>query len=202
MNGYSDRINHALAFAAKHHDQQVRKGTRPPYVARAANVAIILTRYGCPEDAVVAGILHDVIEDSLLAGWTHAMLDERIAEKFGAAALEAAHAVSRRRKARDGSDLDRDERNADLLSRIPTAGDAARWVLAANHVHSGNALLADLRRTVDAASVWGRLPGGRAATVAWHRAVHDALAASGFQAGIVAELEQTVHHLERAPAAT
>ena len=28
MNGYSDRINHALAFAAKHHDQQVRRGTR------------------------------------------------------------------------------------------------------------------------------------------------------------------------------
>ena len=30
--GYSDRINHALAFAAKHHDQQVRKGTRLPYL--------------------------------------------------------------------------------------------------------------------------------------------------------------------------
>ena len=26
--GYSDRINHALAFAAKHHDRQVRKGNR------------------------------------------------------------------------------------------------------------------------------------------------------------------------------
>src|SRR6478672_4460651 len=43
--GYSDRINHALAFAAKHHDQEVRKGTRLPYVTRPANVAIILARY-------------------------------------------------------------------------------------------------------------------------------------------------------------
>ena len=43
--GYSDRVNHALAFAAKHHDQQVRKGTRAPYATNAANVAIILTRY-------------------------------------------------------------------------------------------------------------------------------------------------------------
>ena len=44
--GYSDRINHALAFAAKHHDQEVRKGTRLPYFTAPANAAIILTRYG------------------------------------------------------------------------------------------------------------------------------------------------------------
>ena len=34
ITGYSDRINHALAFAAKHHDQQVRKGTRLPYLTQ------------------------------------------------------------------------------------------------------------------------------------------------------------------------
>ena len=56
LTGYSDRINHAFAFAAKHHDQQVRKGTRLPYLTHPANVAVILTRYGCREDVVVAGI--------------------------------------------------------------------------------------------------------------------------------------------------
>ena len=68
--GYSDRINHALAFAAKHHDQQVRKGTRLPYLTHPANVAIILTRYGCDETTVVAGILHDVIEDCVTKDYT------------------------------------------------------------------------------------------------------------------------------------
>ena len=68
--GYSDRINHALAFAAKHHDQQVRKGTRLPYLTHPANVAIILTRYGQDDDTVVAGILHDVIEDCVRDGFT------------------------------------------------------------------------------------------------------------------------------------
>ena len=57
ITGYSDRINHALAFAAKHHDQQVRKGTRLPYVTHPANVAVILTRYGQDDDTVIAGIL-------------------------------------------------------------------------------------------------------------------------------------------------
>ncbi len=198
MNGYSDRINHALAFAAKHHDQQVRKGTRPPYVTRAANVAIILTRYGCAEDTVIAGILHDTIEDSVLAGWTRAMLDERIAEKFGRAALDAAYAVVRRRTGPDGAELARDERNAELLTRVAEANDASRWVLAANHVHSGNSLLADLRRTVDVASVWGRFSGGRDAFVNWHRSVADALARSGFDGAIMTELRTTVQQLEAA----
>src|SRR5688572_7634594 len=36
--GYSDRVNHALAFAAKYHDQQVRKGLRAPYFTQPANV--------------------------------------------------------------------------------------------------------------------------------------------------------------------
>ncbi|MEA3244902.1 MAG: HD domain-containing protein [Gemmatimonadota bacterium] len=198
MNGYSDRINHALAFAAKHHDQQVRKGTRPPYVTRAANVAIILTRYRCPDDTVVAGILHDTVEDSLLAGWTRAMLEERVAEKFGREALDAAHAAARHRTGTDGAELDRDERGPHLLARIPAVSEAARWVLAANHIHSGNSLLADLRRTVDVASVWGRLPGGRDAIVGWHRAVLDALSGSGFNAEIMAELADTVQQLEGA----
>ena len=60
ITGYSDRINHALAFAAKHHDQRVRRGTRPPYLTHPANVAIILTRYGRDDQTVVSGILHDV----------------------------------------------------------------------------------------------------------------------------------------------
>lgn len=199
MNGYSDRINHALAFAAKHHDQQVRRGTRPPYVTRAANVAIILTRYGCDESTVVAGILHDVIDDSVQAGWTHAMLAGRVGEKFGDDALASALAIARRRTDDAGNDLDRDERGADLLARITSADAAARWVLAANQVHAGNALLADLRRTVDATSVWSRLTGGRAATIAWHRDVCRRLEAAGFAEAIMDELRETVRALEGTP---
>lgn len=63
MTGYSDRINHALAFAAKHHDQLVRRGTRPPYFTQPANIAVILTRYGLDEASVTAGILLEVVED-------------------------------------------------------------------------------------------------------------------------------------------
>jgi (p)ppGpp synthase/HD superfamily hydrolase len=199
MHGYSDRINHAFAFAAKHHDRQVRKGTRLPYLTHPANVAIILTRYGCDEDTVVAGILHDVIEDCVREGWTSAMLEERIGEKFGGDVLATVLAVTKRKFDDDGNELDRDERNADYLARLADAGDRARWVCAADKLHNGFATLADLRRTVDVASVWGRFGGGRPGTITWYRDVHAKLVSSGFAAPIMAEFEMLVRELEATP---
>src|SRR6185503_13604674 len=87
IQGYSDRINHALAFAAKHHDQQVRKGTRLPYLTHPANVAVILTKYQQDDATVVAGILHDVIEDCVREAYSREMLAQRIGQKFGDIAL-------------------------------------------------------------------------------------------------------------------
>lgn len=196
MNGYSDRINHALAFAAKHHDQQVRKGTRLPYVTHAANVAIILTRYAQDESTVVAGILHDMVEDCVRDGWTPAMLESRIAEKFGADILTTSLAVTKRRLDDDGNELDREQRQDDFLSRLAHAEAPARWVCAAVRLHDGNALLADLRRTMDPSSVWGRAVGGQEVTVAMYRVVYERLAGVGFDAPIMTEFRTMVEELE------
>jgi (p)ppGpp synthase/HD superfamily hydrolase len=199
MTGYSDRINHAFAFAAKHHDRQVRKGTRLPYLTHPANVAIILTRYGCDEDTVVAGILHDVIEDCVREGWTGAMLEDRIGEKFGTDVVQSVLAVTKRKLDDDGNELDREERNADYLARLGSAGERARWVCAADKVHNGFATLADLRRTVDPETVWSRFGGGRAATLAWYRAVYERLQESGFIAPIMTEFGALITELDATP---
>ncbi len=199
VNGYSDRVNHALAFAAKHHDQQVRKGTRLPYLTHAANVAIILTRYDQDEATVVSGILHDVVEDCIREGWTRAMLEARVAEKFGADALTTVLAVTKRRLDDDGNEMDREQRTADYVARLELADTRGRWVCAADKLHNANATLADLRRTVDPSSVWSRFSGGRAATVAAYRAVYDRLIELGFTASIMAELKAAVEQLEAAP---
>src|SRR5438045_3493044 len=60
------RFEKALAFAAKAHAavNQERKGTGFPYIAHPIRVAEILDRFDCGEDAVVAGFLHDTIEDA------------------------------------------------------------------------------------------------------------------------------------------
>jgi (p)ppGpp synthase/HD superfamily hydrolase len=201
MTGYSDRINHAFAFAAKHHDRQVRKGTRLPYLTHPANVAIILTRYGQDDTTVVAGILHDVIEDAVREGWTPEMLEERIGEKFGSDALQTVLAVTLRRHDDDGNELDKEEKRADLLIRLANADARARWVCAANMVHNGSAILADLKRTVDIDSVWSRFSVGREGTIRWYRAVYDRLVELGFTTPIADELRDVTEALEKFGAA-
>lgn len=196
MTGYSDRINHAFAFAAKHHDRQVRKGTRLPYLTHPANVALILTRYGCDEDAVVAGILHDVIEDCVREGWSRDMLDDRIGSKFGASVVDAVLSVTKRRLDDDGVELARDDIKPDYLNRLRTASDMARWVCAADKVHHAGSLLADLRRTIDPDNVWARRAGGRDGSLLWYRGVISRLREVGFAAPIVAELAALVAALD------
>ena len=196
MTGYSDRINHAFAYAAKHHDRQVRKGTRLPYLTHPANVAVILTRYGQDEETVLAGILHDVVEDCVNERQTRETLEQRIGEKFGSTVLDTVLAVTQRRLDDDGVELSSDERKDDYLERLALASDRARWVCAADKVHNGSTIIADLRRTQFPETVWGRFNVGREGTVRWYRRVHDRLAELGFDAPIMAELRRVAEELE------
>ena len=199
MNGYSDRVNHALAFAAKHHDQMVRRGTRLPYATHAANIAIILTRYGQDEDTVVAGVLHNVVADYLSDGFSAEKLEERIGEKFGTTVLQALLSVTERRYDSDGVDLSRDERRDDLIARLAAAGDAGRWVCAADKLHNCGTLLADLRRSEFRETVWMRQPSGQENTLKWYRLVYERLRETGFDAPIMSELGAIIAELERFP---
>jgi len=196
INGYSDRINHALAFAAKHHDRQVRKGTRLPYLTHPANVAIILTRYGRDEDIVIAGILHDVIEDCVRENYTRAMLEQRIGDKFGMTVLDTVLAVTHRTVDDGGTDLSSDERKDDYLERLIGASEAARWVCAADKLHNAGTIVADLQRTIEPMTVWGRFNAGRDGTVRWYRRVYERLRELGFTAAIMEELRRVVESLE------
>lgn len=188
-SGYSDVINHALAFAAKHHDRQVRKGTRLPYLTHPANVAIILTRYERDNDTVVAGILHDVIQDCVQDGYSRAMLEQRIGDKFGSKVLETVLAVTYRKLDDEGVELSGDDRRIDYLERLAAANNEARWVCAADKIHSAASLISDLRRTVDPESVWNRFGGGKAATSRWYRQVYERLREVGFNDPIMSELD-------------
>jgi (p)ppGpp synthase/HD superfamily hydrolase len=197
VKGYSDVINHAFAFAAKHHDRQVRKGTKLPYLTHPANVAVILTRYGRDDSTVVAGILHDVIEDCVRDGYSRDMLEQRIGDKFGKDVLDTVLAVTYRRNDDDGVELSGDDRKTDYLERLASATDAARWVCAADKIHNASTIITDLRRTVDADTVWNRFGGGKDATARWYRSVFERLRDVDFDAPIMAELDRVSAELEQ-----
>jgi (p)ppGpp synthase/HD superfamily hydrolase len=54
----------AIEFAARAHAGQYRKKTKIPYITHPLQVAEILIEHGSPENAVIAAVLHDTIEDS------------------------------------------------------------------------------------------------------------------------------------------
>ena len=60
----SDRVFRAFQLAWRAHRGQYRKGTDIPYIVHPINVAKTLFQWSSDEDLVIAGLLHDVIEDT------------------------------------------------------------------------------------------------------------------------------------------
>jgi (p)ppGpp synthase/HD superfamily hydrolase len=58
------KITDAIIFAANAHQEQSKKGTDIPYIFHPLNVGRILAENDCLEAVVIAGLLHDVLEDT------------------------------------------------------------------------------------------------------------------------------------------
>src|SRR5262245_41207309 len=74
---FTDRIERAIAVDLDAPQGQTRQGDRQlPYVVHPVTVALILSRYSDDEDTIIAGLLHDVLEDTHLG-------EEVIERQFG-----------------------------------------------------------------------------------------------------------------------
>ena len=95
---YTPKIKAAVRFAVKTHDvyqKQKRKGKDVAYIEHPLNVALILAMAGASEDLIVAGILHDTIEDSVPA---KKVTKEMLTERFGRNAAELVNGVTEQDK--------------------------------------------------------------------------------------------------------
>ena len=70
-----DRIDEAYHIAKNAHEGQLRKSGEA-YIIHPLNVALILAEFELDEDSIVAGLLHDVVEDTVLSY-------DDVVEKFG-----------------------------------------------------------------------------------------------------------------------
>ncbi|MBR3368528.1 bifunctional (p)ppGpp synthetase/guanosine-3',5'-bis(diphosphate) 3'-pyrophosphohydrolase [Candidatus Saccharibacteria bacterium] len=59
----SERIKKAVEFATKAHEGQLRKSGEP-FINHPLAVKKILTEWGMDEDTIIAGVLHDTVEDT------------------------------------------------------------------------------------------------------------------------------------------
>src|SRR3712207_451220 len=94
----SERFDEALVFAARHHRDQLRKGSRVPYMTHLMSVSALVLEHGGSEHQAIAGLLHDAVEDAP-KGIGGAVLVE-IRSRFGHDVADIVRACS------DGLDAD------------------------------------------------------------------------------------------------
>lgn len=58
------KLHNAIIFATLKHQNQKRKGTNIPYIVHPMEVMQILTSMQLSENIIIAGILHDTLEDT------------------------------------------------------------------------------------------------------------------------------------------
>ncbi len=90
----TDRIQHAIDIAKEAHEGQFRK-TGEPYIVHPLAVKKILEEWGMDEDTVIAGVLHDTVEDTDLTL-------EDIKREFGESVAFLVDGVTKLNTARNG----------------------------------------------------------------------------------------------------
>lgn len=58
------KLHEAIVFSTRAHHGQVRKGSDVPFMIHPFETAQILTEAGCSDEVVIAGLLHDTLEDT------------------------------------------------------------------------------------------------------------------------------------------
>ncbi len=138
---YTLNIEKAIKFAGKthnHYQEQKRKGKRIPYIAHPLTAGIILSLAGASEEVIIAGILHDTIEDSIDE---KKVTPEMIEERFGKSVRHLVLSVTEMDKS-----LPWAERKAIALSHIEHFSEDSVLVKSADVLSNGRELVDDYKR--------------------------------------------------------
>ncbi|HET8649809.1 MAG TPA: HD domain-containing protein [Gemmatimonadales bacterium] len=187
MTGYSDRINHAFAFAAKHYGSTAPSGVGMNYLAHPSNVAVILAGYGADEETIVAGILHHVLVAA--AADQRPDLERKIRTKFGpvvlgitlaAACQPVANGLTPWREARE-----------QWLAHLAAAERRVLDICVAAEIHRCGSAITAVRR-LGAEYARGSVGSTSAETIWWCRSLLDMLGArtDWARGDMLAELRQ------------
>lgn len=181
----TERFAEALSFAARLHQEQVRKGSGVPYISHLLAVTALVIEAGGDEDEAIAALLHDAVEDQ-----GGAETREKIRARFG----DRVTAIV------DGcSDTDQTpkppwkDRKLAYIAHIATADRSMLLVSSADKLHNSSSIVGEYRQVGEA--IWERFKGGRAGTLWYYRAVTDAIRDAG-GTPLSAALEETVGELE------
>ena len=141
---YSDRVHHALAFAAKHFPERVSRYDDQSCLIRTSSVAVILARYQADESTIVAGVLKQLVDASPYGA--QPTLARQIIGKFGPVVAFAVEAAAEPRFDVMGRERSWKAARMEYLARIIDAAPIAVDVCVGEELHRVGAALTAIRR--------------------------------------------------------
>jgi (p)ppGpp synthase/HD superfamily hydrolase len=133
----SPRLLDALEFASlAHQDQKRLFPTNIPYICHPFGVGLILHKAGYDEDVVIAGILHDVVEDTYFS-------DADIRGKFGDRIADLVKDVT------EDKTLPHEEMKEDYRQKVKHGSNESKAISAADLLANRVSLLLPLQQSKD-----------------------------------------------------
>jgi hypothetical protein len=169
-------IDKALTYAARVHSGQTRKGTVIPYITHPYAVGMILARNGCADHVVIAGILHDTVEDGIFEDGTvegHKVTINDIDEYFGPEVAAIITGCS------EDKSLGWKERKQHTIDYLASASHGVKLVTCADKLHNITSMLDDYSKCGEA--LWNRFNAGRSDQEWYYRSLADALSEGDFK---------------------
>jgi len=151
--GYNfDKISRAIAFASEAHRAEFRKGNTIPYIVHPLDVLSILLKNGASEDLAIAGVLHDVLED------TPRSRDE-IRQNFGDKVCSLVEDASEEEKLTKGVSNEEKKKTWKLrkqqkINKVRDSGRDLRLLICADKLANIRDMIADYRIVGDA--LWSK----------------------------------------------
>jgi len=185
-------IQKAIVFATKLHQGQFRKGTPDvPYIVHPFSVAVILSEHTDDENIIVAGLLHDILED--VKGYREADMRQDFGDKVTDLVLQVSEEKDPNIKYDERGTWK--ERKESYLKNLRNDETAALMICAADKIHNLNSLSSELEKS--GVDILNRLNAGRDKQLWYYRQVVDIVKERLGISLLVDELEKETKRFER-----
>jgi len=187
----NDLIFESIKFVAEAQANHYRKGTNIPYISHLMNVMKILCKYNCETKVIVAGILHDVVEDTKVT-------IEEVEQKFGKDIAEIVAGASEREKILKNNHwkVSWKERKQNTIEFLKRTDKLEKLLVScADKLDNARDILADYQELGD--DLWARFNAGKDEQMWYYQSLVKVFLQRGEEFGdpllkMAKDLEQTV----------
>lgn len=186
------KIQKAVQVATIAHLGMVRKGDGLPYIIHPFSVAWILVGFTDDEDVIIAGLLHDILEDVPKEKYSA----DDIERDFGKKVLEIVRGVSEDKDStitREEEKRSWKERKEKYIENLKSDSPEALMVSAADKIHNLRSMMAAY--SVQGEKLWERFNASKD-EILWYQEEIFKVMKDRLRSGIVSELEKTIREAE------